>query len=129
MQLSDIPFTTSTGIFINESGDFSVAPEKKPPVVNVKSLTETPVIKFKPITESEGAENTWIVDDFESMKNVCSTSKISYRGDTLFMNVCESDGKSTVSLILEIDGTITRVPFVLEKSCNTCGEYDMILSV
>jgi len=120
---------TTTGSTLYVSTDTVSITEPPTPVVNVKSLSEAPVIKFKPLTESEEDYNTWVVDDFECMEGACGTCKVVYRGDTLLMNVCECEGKSTVSLILEIDGKISTVPFVLEKSCNTDDECDMILAV
>jgi hypothetical protein len=119
---------TTTGSTIYVSTDISIT-EPHTPVVNVKSLSEAPVITLKPLTESEDDYNTWVVDDFECMEGACGTCKVVYKGDTLLMNVCECEGKSTVSLILEIDGKISTVPFVLEKSCNTDDECDMILAV
>ena len=45
------------------------------------------------------------------------------------MNVCESNGIATVKLIVEIDNEIKRLPFILEKSCQSDSEHDMIVSL
>jgi hypothetical protein len=99
--------------------------------VEVKSLSEQPAYKIMPLSEGadSDSENVWFVDDYESVEGACSTSKILYKGSTLLMNVCESEGVSKVSLILEIDGEIKRVPFKLEKACQSCEDHDMIISL
>lgn len=98
--------------------------------ISVKSLSEQPQIKIQQeLSESVDGENIWIVDDFEFMEGACGTSKIIYKGDSLYMNVCESDGKAKVSLILEIDEKIKHVQFTLKKSCNMSDAHDMILSI
>lgn len=98
------------------------------PDIEVKSLSDQPLIRITPLSESTG-DNVWYVDDYESLKDACSTSKVTYNGNTLLMNVCEANGKTTVNLILEIAGKISHVPFRLEKSCNRSGDHDMILSI
>jgi hypothetical protein len=100
------------------------------PEVEVKSLSEAPSIKVNPLTEGQAAEpNVWHVDNFESMKDACGTCEITYKGDTLLMNVCESEGKASVNLVLEIAGEIKHVPFQLKKACEKSTDYDMILSL
>jgi hypothetical protein len=94
----------------------------------VKSLSEQPIIKTITLTESsDEKENIWVVNKFESVKDLCSTSKIVYKEDTFLMNVCESNGTSTVNLILEINDEIKHIPFTLKTSCPDDDVYDMIL--
>lgn len=98
--------------------------------VEVKSLSNAPSIQVKPLIEGVAPEsNVWHVDAFESMKDACGTCEIKYKGDKLLMNVCESEGKATVTLVLEIAGEIKHVPFQLKKACEKSSDYDMILSI
>jgi len=99
--------------------------------VKIKSISESPKIKLRPLSEADSVDvpNVWYVDDFESVEDACGTSKILYNGDIILMNVCESNGQSTVKLIVEIDGKIANLPFILEKSCNNTSGYDIILSL
>lgn len=97
--------------------------------IEIKSLSESPKIKIEPLNESisEKSQNIWYVDDYESLEGACSTSKIIYKDNTLLMNVCESEGVSTVNLIVEVDKQIHKFPFILKKSCNNDTDHDMII--
>lgn len=99
--------------------------------IEVKSLSEAPSIQIKPLVEGQVSSepNVWMVEDFESMKDACGTCEITYKGDKLLMNVCESDGKATVNLVLEVAGEIKHVPFQLKKACGDTTDHDMILSI
>lgn len=112
----------------NSNTTITPSPTKEVSVI-VKSLSDQPEIKVVPLTESEEDINTWYVDDFESVENACSTSKVMYKGSTLLMNVCESEGVSKVTLIMEVDGKIQHIPFRLEKACQSCEDHDMIISL
>lgn len=95
----------------------------------VKSFSEPTKVWMRPLNECAvggTVHNVWYVDDYESLEGACSTSKISYKDNTLLMNVCESEGRSTVNLIMEVDNKIHKIPFVLKKSCNNDTGYDMI---
>jgi hypothetical protein len=95
----------------------------------VKSLTTQPNIHQIPFCEGISEPNIWYVDDYEFIEDACGTSKIIYKGDTLLMNVCESEGKAMVSLVLEMKGHVGVVEFKLNKICNSPDNYDMILSI
>ena len=95
----------------------------------VKSLTKQPSIKQIPLSEHAEDYNTWFVDDFESFEGACGTSNVKYKGDDILINVCESDGKSTVHLVIEVDGDIVRLPFMLKNSCDNTSGCDMILAI
>lgn len=120
-------YMTMDGSFVSSDGlNESAAVSKN---IDVKSLTRQPIIKEIQLTESTGDDNIWYVDSFESIKDACSTGKVVYKGDTLLMNVCESDGKCKVTLVVEVDGNIAQMAFNLETNCNNQSEYDMILAI
>lgn len=100
------------------------------PTIEIKSLSTQPRIRTV-LNEAENAEagNVWYVDDFESVPDACSTSKIVYKGDTFLMNVCESDGQSNVNLVVEVNNEIKRMSFALKKACTAEESYDMILAL
>jgi hypothetical protein len=101
----------------------------EPKEINVKSLTTQPNIQQIPFCEGIAEPNIWYVDDYEFIEDACGTSRVVYKGDTLLMNVCESEGNAMVSLIMEMDGNIARTKFKLNKICNSPDKYDMILSI
>lgn len=123
--------TETAGIGINQAVDATIIPESTMPKnVAIKSVSVQPKIKQVPLSESGESENVWYVDEYESVEDACcGTSKIVYKGSSIFMNVCESEGKSTVTLVAEVDGNIVRLPFILDTYCNNTTEYDMILSI
>lgn len=100
------------------------------PTIEIKSLSTQPRIRTV-LNEAENAEvgNVWYVDDFESVPDACSTSKIVYKGDTFLMNVCESEGQSNVNLVVEVNNEIKRMSFALKKACTAEENYDMILAL
>lgn len=100
--------------------------------VKIKSLSDESIsIKVMPINEdiNYALQNKWFVDDYECIKDVCSTSKITFKGDTLLMNVCESEGNATVFLIVEIENEIKHLPFTLKRSCQKDSDHDIIISI
>lgn len=128
ISVSDGTISTTDGTFTIHSGS-NVTESIEPKNIAIKSLSVQPEIKQVPLSESEGS-NIWYVDEYESIEDgCCGTSKIVYKGSTMLMNVCESEGESTVTLIVEVDGDIARVPFKLDESCNNTSKYDMILSI
>lgn len=95
--------------------------------VSVKSFSDAPRIKILPLTEDTG-KNTWFVKEYEVVKDACFTGEIKFNGASYLMNICESNGDATVKLILEVDGDIKELPFVLQH--NTCAEakdHDIII--
>jgi hypothetical protein len=99
--------------------------------VKIKSLSEESIdIKIMPINEDiNEIQNIWFVDDYECIEDVCSTSEIIFNGDTLLMNVCESNGVATVKLVVEVNKEIKRLPFVLKRACQEDSAHDMIISL
>lgn len=97
--------------------------------VTIDVLPEDTNIKVIPLSESENNENVWYVDSFESIEGACSTSKVIFKGDTHLMNVCESEGRSVVSIPVKMTGKVVETKFLLELSCNNEESYDMIVSL
>jgi hypothetical protein len=98
--------------------------------IEIKSLTHHPNIEFidssKIITEDNSITNIWYVDNFESISGACSTGKIIYKDSELYMNICEQNGKTTVNLLVTINNELKNITFILEKTCNSANNYDMI---
>lgn len=69
------------------------------------------------LNESKASEtNVLVVDDFDTMENVCGTGKISIDSATVWVNMCVVEGQATAYLPITINGEYrNNVPFSLVK--------------
>lgn len=67
------------------------------------------------VTEAvKGDENVLYVEHFESIPNLCGTGKVVINGKTLWLNMCESEGITKVSLPLTVKGVTRSQQFTLK---------------
>ena len=116
---------------VKESVDEEACNIKDSIEIRVLSLSDQPNVKIQPLLEGDSKinSNIWYVDGYESCPNTCSTSKVIFKESTLLMNVCDLDGQQTVKLVVEVNGKIEHIPFLLKNACEKSEGYDMIISL
>jgi hypothetical protein len=88
--------------------------------VIIESLSNNPELD---LVESPSGEDIFYVLDFAATPNSCGTGSISLQDRITHMNMCESDGVSTVTLSIIVEGKrLPDIPFILKKAnhCHPC---------
>ena len=97
---------------IQEAAVTIVDPNK----VLVESFSDDPQFE---LNITEGEENVFYVNDYEAIENACGTGRVEFGDTVTFMNMCEMEGKASVTLTVIVEGKrMVDVPFTLSKTAD-----------
>lgn len=95
-------------------------PEGEPPEILMQDVQDQAEVVF-PLASNDvvaeasyGSENILYVESFEVTPNLCGTGRVRAFGRDMWLNMCEMDGTTKVTLSTIVDGDPRSTEFVLK---------------
>ena len=95
-------------------------PEGEAPAVLMQDVEESVKVVFPlaikdiMVEAAYGDENILYVESFEVTPNLCGTGRVRAFGSDMWLNMCEMDGTTKVTLTTIVDGSPSSTEFVLK---------------